>query len=134
MTDLTFKDKNNQKKTLSVFASGEIDLAGDADIKLFTAPEGSVITNVYGVVLSGSGDTEDKLSITLGIPGEVGTSIIGSDLPVDTTGVYGCTVAPTYTPVYNGIYINPQTVIDTCTVRIVVEYTELDLGSGTFTD
>jgi len=50
MVDLRFKDKNNQKKEYSVFASGVLDGENGA---LFTLPEASYVTAITVIALDG---------------------------------------------------------------------------------
>jgi len=54
MADLRFEDKNNQKKTLSVFASGVVTAANIGDT-LFTLPAGSYVVSIDAVEADGSG-------------------------------------------------------------------------------
>jgi len=50
MADLRFKDKNNQKKEYSVFASGVLDSENGT---LFTLPEASYVTDIVVIALDG---------------------------------------------------------------------------------
>lgn len=61
MADLRFEDKNNQKKTSSVFASGELVAANNGDT-LFTLPAGSLVTSITAVESDGSGAGEGTVT------------------------------------------------------------------------
>lgn len=54
MADLRFKDKNNQKKEISVFASGVLDGENGT---LFTLPSASYVTSI--TVIATDGGTAD---------------------------------------------------------------------------
>ena len=60
MADLRFKDKNNQKKNLGVFASGVLGVSNIGDT-LFTLPSASLVTGIYAVEADGTGVGESVL-------------------------------------------------------------------------
>ena len=54
LKDRRFDDKNNQKKTLSAYASGVISAAAGAlSDTLFTLPVGSLVQEVKVIVIKG---------------------------------------------------------------------------------
>lgn len=61
MADIRFDNKNNQKKTSSVFASGVVTAANNGDT-LFTLPEGSLVTAITAVESDGSGAGEGTVT------------------------------------------------------------------------
>ena len=94
-----FDNKNNQKKTASVFAA----ITSEASGELFTLPVGSYVTSITAVETADSTDGE---AVVAGI--EAGTYYpTGADVTV------------------SGI---------TSEELIVVEYIEIDLTNGQYTD
>lgn len=80
MADIRFNNKNNQKKTLSVFASGELtaDNIGDT---LFTLPEGAYVTSIASVEADGSGVGEGGVTgIIVGGYYPTGATVIASGI------------------------------------------------------
>lgn len=53
MADLRFKDKNNQKKTGSVFASGVLEAGVDGI--LFNLPKASQVLTINAILVDGTG-------------------------------------------------------------------------------
>lgn len=132
MADLRYIDKNNQKKEISVFASGSIayaSLATPSDT-LFTLPRASLVTNVYAIVTdaAGVGDTLDVV---------VGTTVVADEIAISALGVASGTVAKTYFPtggVVTCVAGAGAALADATAYKIVVEYIETELTEGTYTD
>lgn len=130
MPDLRFDNKNNHKKQKSLFASAEISTTATMNDTLFTLPINSVVTNAYAVVTTGSGTSTDTVDI------KVGTTVVANEVVVGVTGIQGGTLAKSYFPTGGLVTVvagadAPGT---TGKIRIVVEYDELDLSLGTYTD
>lgn len=132
MADLTFKDKNNQKKEISVFASGAISyaIATTPDDILFTLPRASLVTAVYAIVTdaAGAGDTLDV---------KVGATVVADEIAISALGITSGTVAKTYFPtggVVTCVAGAGAALGDAATYKIVVEYIETELAEGTYTD
>ena len=129
MADLTFEDKNNQKKTRSIFASGPIDTGANT---LGTLPEASLVTNVYAIVTTADTDTNGSCTIDV----KVGDTVIANEVAVDATGVNSGTVAQTYfatggtiTTVAGAVAPDGDGVM-----KLVIEYIETELTNGQYTD
>ena len=130
MADLRFDNKNNHKKQSSLFASAEISTTATMNDTLFTLPINSVVTGAYAVVTTGSGTATDTVDI------KVGTTVVANEVVVGVTGIQGGTLAKSYFPTGGLVTVvagadAPGT---TGKIRIVVEYDELDLSLGTYTD
>ena len=132
MADLTFKHKNNQKKEISIFASGPITYAALATPSdtLFTLPKASLVTNVYAIVTdaAGLGDTLDVV---------VGTTVVADEIAISALGVASGTVAKTYFPtggIVTCVAGAGAALVEASTYKIVVEYIETELAEGTYTD
>lgn len=130
MADLTFNDKNNQKKTRSAFASGVITTAADMSETLFTLPVNSLVTEVYAIVETGSGTATDTVDV------KVGSTVVANEVVVGVVGVATGTVAKTFFPTGGIVTVvagadAPGT---TGKIRIVVEYVEVELTNGQYTD
>ena len=92
MADLTFNDKNNQKKTRSAFASGVITTAAAMSDTLFTLPANSLVTEVYAIVETGSGTATDTVDV------KVGSTVVANEVVVGVVGVATGTVAKAFFP------------------------------------
>lgn len=130
MADLTFNDKNNQKKTRSAFASGVITTAADMSETLFTLPANSLVTEVYAIVETGSGTATDTVDV------KVGSTVVANEVVVGVVGVATGTVAKTFFPTGGIVTVvagadAPGT---TGKIRVVVEYVEVELTNGQYTD
>ena len=130
MADLTFENKNNQKKTSSVFASGVITTAAAMSEVLFTLPVNSLVTEVYAIVETGSGTATDTVDV------KVGSTVVANEVVVGVVGVATGTVAKTFFPTGGTVTVvagadAPGT---TGKIRIVVEYVEVELTNGQYTD
>lgn len=130
MADLTFNDKNNQKKTRSAFASGVITTAAAMSETLFTLPVNSLVTEVYAIVETGSGTATDTVDV------KVGSTVVANEVVVGVVGVATGTVAKTFFPTGGVVTVvagadAPGT---TGKIRIVVEYVEVELTNGQYTD
>lgn len=132
MADLRFEYKNNQKKGISVFASGVISQVATAtpDDTLFTLPPASLVTNVYAVVTDAA-DTGDTLDVT------VGSTVVANEIAISALGVASGTVAATYFPtggIVKAVAGAGAALGANCGYKIVVEYIETELTDGTYTD
>ena len=127
--DIRFEDKNNQKKSVSIFASGLISkaLGATPDYTLFTLPKASLVTRAY-VIVTDAADTGDTLDI------KVGTTVVADEIALSALGVASGTVAPTYFP--TGGVVSAVAVAGGAAgaYKIVVEYIETELTDGTYTD
>jgi hypothetical protein len=84
--DLTFNNKNNQKKEISVFASGVISTSATMNDTLFTLPAASLVTAVYAIVTTASGTSTDTVDV------KVGSTVIANEVVVGATGIASGTV------------------------------------------
>ena len=128
MADLRFDYKNNQKKKTSVFASGLIgrdNTATEADI-LFTLPKEVLITSCH-VVIVDTGVALDKLDIT------IGGVAYGNITDLSAAGVESVASPLLYSHTGGEVAITP-TLAGACSYRVVLEYVELDVTDGTYTD
>lgn len=130
MADLTFENKNNQKKTRSAFASGVITTTATMSETLFTLPANSLVTEVYAIVETGSGTATDTVDV------KVGSTVVANEVVVGVVGVATGTVAKTFFPTGGIVTVvagadAPGT---TGKIRIVVEYVEVELTNGQYTD
>jgi hypothetical protein len=128
MADLRFEDKNNQKKTSSVFASGAIALDDATDNILFTLPTASIVTAAYVVVTTA--DTTGTVDL------KVGSTVIANEVDCSATGTVDGSVTPAYFATGGSV-----TVVEGATgltgdgiVKVVIEYIETELASGEYTD
>ena len=130
MADLTFNDKNNQKKTRSAFASGVITTAADMSETLFTLPVNSLVTEVYAIVETGSGTSTDTVDV------KVGSTVVANEVVVGVVGVATGTVAKTFFPTGGIVTVVAGADAPGATgkIRIVVEYVEVELTNGQYTD
>ena len=130
MADLRFEGKNNQKKGVSIFSSEVITTSATMNDTLFTLPANSLVTAVYAVVTTGSGTSTDTVDV------KVGTTVVANEVVVGVVGVASGTVAKTFFPTGGSVTVvagadAPGT---TGKVKIVVEYIETELTTGTYTD
>ena len=130
MDDLTFNDKNNQKKTRSAFASGVITTAAAMSETLFTLPVNSLVTEVYAIVETGSGTATDTVDV------KVGSTVVANEVVVGVVGVATGTVAKTFFPTGGIVTVVAGADAPGATgkIRIVVEYVEVELTNGQYTD
>jgi hypothetical protein len=130
MADLRQSDKNRQKKTLSIFASGIISTSSTMDDNLFTLPVASLVTNVYAIVTTASGTATDTVDV------KVGSTVVANEVVVGATGVASGTVSETYFPTGGDVTVvaGADAPDDAGRIKIVVEYIETELTSGEFTD
>lgn len=130
MADLTFNDKNNQKKTRSAFASGVITTAAAMSETLFTLPVNSLVTEVYAIVETGSGTATDTVDV------KVGSTVVANEVVVGVVGVATGTVAKTFFPTGGIVTVVAGADAPGATgkIRIVVEYVEVELTNGQYTD
>lgn len=130
MADLTFENKNNQKKTRSAFASGVITTAAAMSETLFTLPVNSLVTEVYAIVETGSGTATDTVDV------KVGSTVVANEVVVGVVGVATGTVAKTFFPTGGVVTVVAGADAPGATgkIRIVVEYVEVELTNGQYTD
>ena len=129
-TDVRFDDKNNQKKTLSVFASGDIATTATMGVTLFTLPANSLVKAVYVTVLTGSGTSTDTVDV------KVGSTVVANEIVVGTTGTKtgSVTAALFATGGTVSVVAGADAPGTTGVIRVVVEYIEIDLSNGTYTN
>lgn len=131
MADLRFEDKNNQKKTFSVFCSGEVATSATMSDILFTLPKASLVTSVKAVVLTVSGTATDTVDV------KVGTTVVANEVVTGVAGVAAITaVVPTYFPTGGSVTVvaGADAPGSTGVIKIIVEYIETELTNGTYTD
>ena len=129
MADLRFENKNNQKKTDSIFASGVISTSATMDEILFTLPEASIVTRAYAVVLTASGVADSTIDI------KVGTTLVNDEAKVDAVGVITGTELG-YFPTGGIVTVVAGSTApdDAGRIKVIVEYIETELTNGTYTD
>ena len=130
MADLRFEGKNNQKKGVSIFSSDVITTSATMSDTLFTLPANSLVTAVYAVVITGSGTATDTVDV------KVGTTVVANEVVVGVVGVASGTVAKTFFPTGGSVTVVAGADAPGATgkVKIVVEYIETELTTGTYTD
>lgn len=130
MADLTFVGKNNQKKTKSLFASAEITTAVAMNETLFTLPPQSVVTNAYAIVTTVSGTATDTVDI------KVGATVVANEVVVGVLGIQGGTLAKAYFPTGGQVTVVAGADVPGITgkIRIVVEYDEIEVTNGKYTN
>lgn len=129
MADLTYSDKNNQKKKISAFASGTIATSATMNDTLFTLPVNSLVTNVYAIITTASGTSTDTVDV------KVGSTIVANEVVVGALGVASGTVAKTFFPTGGVVTVVAGADAPDAAgrIRIVVEYIEVELTDGTYT-
>lgn len=130
MADLTFVGKNNQKKTKSLFASAEITTAVAMNETLFTLPPQSVVTNAYAIVTTVSGTATDTVDI------KVGATVVANEVVVGVLGIQAGTLAKAYFPTGGQVTVAAGADAPGITgkIRIVVEYDEIEITNGQYTN
>lgn len=130
MADLRFEDKNNQKKAYSIFSSGVLSTSATMDDTLFTLPEASMVLGVYLYVETASGVALSTVDV------KVGSVLIADEASVASTGFVQSTNNKGYFPTGGSVTIVAgATAPDTAgRLKVVVEYIETELASGTYTD
>ena len=131
-TDIRFKDKNNQKKSISIFASGLIEcaLGSTPDYTLFTLPKASLVTKVYAIVTDAA-DTGDTLDV------KVGSTVVANELAISALGIASGTAPNTYFATGGTVSViaGAGGVLGAAgAFKIVVEYIETELTDGTYTE
>lgn len=131
-TDIRYTDKNNQKKSISVFASGLIACANAStpDFALFTLPRASLVTRAYAIVTdaAAAGDTLDI---------KVGSTVVANEISIAAAGVVSGTVTPTYFATGGLVTVvagDGAALGGAAAFKVVVEYIETELTDGTYTD
>jgi hypothetical protein len=129
MADVTFDDKNNQKKTLSILATGAISTGANT---IGTLPEASLVTNVYAIVTTADTDTNGSCTVDV----KVGSTVVANEVAVDATGIASGTVAQTYFPTGGAITVVAGAVAPDGdgVMKLVIEYIETELTNGQYTD
>ena len=126
MADRRFDDKNNQKKAQSVFGSGVITYtAGAVKDELFTLPNASLVRNVNIIVLTPSAA---GTSVVL----KLGSTTFAPGVALATAGVVAAAVNRYFAT--GGVVTIEGTITGTPSIRIEVEYVEMDLCTGEYTD
>lgn len=130
MADLTYSNKNNQKKKISAFASGTIATSATMNDTLFTLPVNSLVTAVYAIVTTASGAATDTVDV------KVGTTVVANEVVVGVLGVASGTVAKTFFPTGGVVTVVAGADAPDAAgrIRIVVEYIEVELTDGQYTN
>lgn len=130
MADLRFDDKNNQKKEISIFASGVLSTSATMDDTLFTLPAASIVKAVYAYVETASGTATGTVDV------KVGSTVIANEVVVGTTGTKTGSVTATYFPTGGSVTVVAGADAPDAAGRfkLVVEYIETGLTCGTYTD
>lgn len=124
--DRRFDDKNNQKKTQSIFGSSVITYtAGAVKDELFTLPNAALVRSANIVVLT-AGTVGEKVSIKLG------STVVAADMAIATLGVTTAAINKYFAT--GGVITVEGTLTGTPSIRIEVEYVEMDLCTGEYTD
>ena len=124
--DRRFNGKNNQKKTQSVFGSSVINYAaGVVKDELFTLPNASLVKSVNIIVLT-PGAAGEKLSLKLG------STVVAADVALATIGVSTAAINKYFAT--GGVITVEGTLTGAPSIRIEVEYVEMDLCTGEYTD
>ena len=126
MADRRFDDKNNQKKAQSVFGSSAITLAaGAVKDELFTLPNASLVRNINIIVLTPSAASS---SVVL----KLGATTFAPSVSLASAGVATSPVNRYFAT--GGVVTIEGTITGTPSIRIEVEYVEMDLCTGEYTD
>ena len=126
MADRRFDDKNNQKKAFSIFGSSVITYtAGAVKDELFTLPNASLVKSANIVVLT-PGAAGEKVSLKLG------STVVAADVAIATLGVSTAAINKYFAT--GGVITVEGTLTGTPSIRIEVEYVEMDLCTGEYTD
>jgi len=131
MADLRFADKNNQKKEISIFASGVLSTSATMDDTLFTLPKASIVTGVWVYVSTASGGAAtDTVDV------KVGSTVVANEVVVGTTGTKTGSVTATYFPTGGSVTVvaGADAPDDAGRFKVVVQYIETELAEGTYTD
>ena len=130
MADLTYSDKNNQKKKISAFASGTIATSATMNDTLFTLPVNSLVTNVYAIITTASGTATDTVDV------KVGSTVVANEVVVGVLGVASGAVAKTFFPTGGVVTVVAGADAPDAAgrIRIVVEYIEVELTDGQYTN
>ena len=132
-TDIRYTDKNNQKKSMSIFASGLISCANAStpDFVVFTLPKASVVTKAY-VIVTDAAAAGDTLDI------KVGTTVIANEVSIASLGIaFGTIVTPLYFATGGLVTVvagDGAALGGAAAFKVVVEYIETELTDGTYTD
>lgn len=130
MADLRFEDKNNQKKEISVFASGVLSTSATMNDTLFTLPRASIVKAVYVQVNTASGAATDTVDI------KVGSTVVANEVVVGTAGTKTGSVTATYFATGGSVTVVAGTDVPDAAGRfkVVIEYIETELCEGSYTD
>lgn len=131
MADLRYENKNNQKKELSVFASGTISTSATMNDILFTLPEASLVTSVRAIVTTASGTATDTVDV------KVGATVVANEVVVGVLGVAeDAGFVPVYFPTGGSVTIVAGADAPDAAgrIKVVIEYIETELSYGTYTD
>ena len=130
--DIRYENKNNQKKELSIFASGLIAVANAAtpDYALFTLPRASLVTRAYAIITdaAAAGDTLDI---------KVGSTVVANEIAISALGIASGTVTPAYFATGGLVTVvagDGAALGGAAEFKIVVEYIETELSEGEYTD
>jgi hypothetical protein len=131
MANLTFENKNEQKKTRSTFVSGDIALSDAINDVLFILPKASVVLDVFAITTTADTTTTATVDIL------VGETVVGNEVVVGAAGV-GVASAVTQTFFETGGEVTMVTGEVAATgdgvTRIVVDYIEAELTNGQYTN
>jgi hypothetical protein len=131
MADRRFEYKNNQKKEGSFFASGQIATSSTMNDTLFTLPKNSVVLNVWAVVETASGTATDTIDV------KVGSTVVGDEIVVGVVGVKApTTLNKTFFATGGSVTVvaGADAPDAAGVIRVVMEYLEVELSEGTYTD
>jgi hypothetical protein len=130
MLDKRFEYKNNQKKKISIFASGDmvIPAGTDEEILMFTLPKSSLVVRAHAVVTVGTGDAADEFDLV------ANETTIGS-IAAETAAADTIDITPLYLPTGGEVKLVPAAALTAgASFILVVEYIETELTDGTYTD
>lgn len=128
MADLRFEYKNNQKKSSCVSATGVIATLAALNEDLFTIPEASLVTDIKVITLAGAG-----VGATVDVV--INGTVRGNELGVSAAGVTSAT-PDVYLPTGGLVQVVAGATAPNTSgeIKVVVEYIETELASGTYTD
>lgn len=127
MADLTRVGLNNQKREVYV---GVGEACPTSTNTIFNLPKNSVVLGATLVVLTADSTATSTIDVY------VGSKVVADELAVDAAGTVQSFATPAYFATGGAVGIAPGAVAPAGdgSVRLVVEYIELDKTSGEYTD
>lgn len=126
MADLTYNNKNDQKKSIAVFASGVCTTAGHTFADL---PAESLVTAVYAVVSK----VDPTASSTIDV--KIGSTVVANEVPVAALATaQGVSFVPKYFATGGEIsFVAGATApAGTGEIKLVIEFIETEKTTGEY--